>query len=223
MWTTRLLILGLVRWLQPVHGYMVKRELMSWGVQDWAKIRTGSIYHALKRLAADDCLEVVSTEQVDGRPARTSYRITAKGEKEFHSTLREKLWGMEFTVDPFWVAWSFFPTLTPREGAAMLRNRASLLRETHTEVAKFLEVAQSGNPARETFLPEHVRESLVFKQETLELNIRWCERLAKRADAGELNFGDAVDLDEAAARHWRDHIENLDGQGRRKDGGDQED
>jgi DNA-binding PadR family transcriptional regulator len=30
MSTTRLMILGLVRWMQPVHGYDVKRELESW-------------------------------------------------------------------------------------------------------------------------------------------------------------------------------------------------
>ena len=28
--TTRMMILGLVRWMQPVHGYDVRRELLSW-------------------------------------------------------------------------------------------------------------------------------------------------------------------------------------------------
>src|SRR5262245_33162828 len=106
MWTSRLLILGLVRWLQPVHGYDVRRELMSWRVDEWGGLKPGSIYHGLKKLAADGCLEIVATEQVDNRPARTTYRITAKGEQEFQSLLREKLWGFERWTDPFFVAWS---------------------------------------------------------------------------------------------------------------------
>jgi len=34
MSATRLMILGLVQWMQPVHGYDVKRELESWQADD---------------------------------------------------------------------------------------------------------------------------------------------------------------------------------------------
>jgi hypothetical protein len=30
------MILGLVKWMQPVHGYDVRRELLSWQAEDWA-------------------------------------------------------------------------------------------------------------------------------------------------------------------------------------------
>jgi hypothetical protein len=33
---TRLLVLGAVRIFQPAHGYLVRRELLSWGVENWA-------------------------------------------------------------------------------------------------------------------------------------------------------------------------------------------
>src|SRR5688500_11438635 len=62
--TTRLMILGVVRWLQPVHGYDVRRELLSWQVEDWASIAPGSIYHALRKLTDEGLLEEVATEQV---------------------------------------------------------------------------------------------------------------------------------------------------------------
>jgi len=45
------MILGLVRWMQPVHGYDVKRELESWQADEWTTIATGSIYHALRKMA----------------------------------------------------------------------------------------------------------------------------------------------------------------------------
>jgi len=33
--TTRMMILGLVIWMQPVHGYDVRRELLSWNADNW--------------------------------------------------------------------------------------------------------------------------------------------------------------------------------------------
>jgi hypothetical protein len=72
MSTSRLLILGLVKWAQPVHGYDVKRELENWQVEQWATIAPGSIYHGLRKLSQDGLLEEVATERVGSRPARTN-------------------------------------------------------------------------------------------------------------------------------------------------------
>ena len=86
------MILGLVKWMQPVHGYDVRRELESWQADEWANIAPGSIYHALRKLAEEGLLEEVATEQVGARPARTTYRVTAKGDAEFEELLRRYWW-----------------------------------------------------------------------------------------------------------------------------------
>ena len=39
-----MMILGLVQWMQPVHGYDVRRELLSWSADKWANVQPGSIY-----------------------------------------------------------------------------------------------------------------------------------------------------------------------------------
>ena len=57
MSTTRLVVLGAIRQFQPVHGYFLRRELMSWHVDEWAKIQPGSIYNALRTLEADHYIE----------------------------------------------------------------------------------------------------------------------------------------------------------------------
>ena len=41
---TRLLVLGAVSLFEPVNGYQIRRELMSWEVDRWAHINPGSIY-----------------------------------------------------------------------------------------------------------------------------------------------------------------------------------
>jgi hypothetical protein len=50
MSSTRLLVLGAVRILEPVHGCFVRRELLTWRVEQWATINAGSIYNALGTL-----------------------------------------------------------------------------------------------------------------------------------------------------------------------------
>ncbi len=78
-----MMILGLVKWMQPVHGYDVRRELLSWHADKWANVAPGSIYHALRKLTEEGLLEEVATEQVGARPARTTYRLTPLGDEEF--------------------------------------------------------------------------------------------------------------------------------------------
>jgi DNA-binding PadR family transcriptional regulator len=150
--TTRLMILGLVKWLQPVHGYDVRRELLSWNVEDWASIAPGSIYHALRKLTEEGLLAEVATEQVGSRPARTTYRVTAKGDMEFEELLRRYWWQYAVPVDPFQAAFAFLPALPRRESSAALRNRARILRAA----ADGLAAATDQDWARED-KPEHVR------------------------------------------------------------------
>src|SRR5258706_9020003 len=128
MSTTRLMVLGLVKWMQPVHGYVVKRELESWQADEWANIAPGSIYHALRKLAEEELLAAVATEQVGARPARTSYRITPKGNREFEELLRRFWWQFSAPVDPFQAGFAFLPELPRDEAVAALRNRARNLR-----------------------------------------------------------------------------------------------
>ena len=51
--STRLLILGAVRIFQPVHGYFVRRELLTWRAEQWANLNPGSVYNALRTLERD--------------------------------------------------------------------------------------------------------------------------------------------------------------------------
>src|SRR5882724_13609096 len=121
--TTRLLVLGVVKLFQPVHGYVVRRELISWRAQDWASVQPGSIYNALKTLARDGLLEVVGTDQVGGRPERTTYRLTSEGENEFQGLLRSTLWKVEPSLDPLMPALCFIPGMKRDELMAALRHR----------------------------------------------------------------------------------------------------
>ena len=89
---TRLLVLGVVRIMAPVHGYDVRRELLTWRLEELANVKPGSIYGSLRTLEKDGCIAVHNRESADSRPERTTYVLTGEGEKEFQLLLRESWW-----------------------------------------------------------------------------------------------------------------------------------
>jgi len=179
-----MLILGVVRIFQPVHGYDVRRELLSWHADEWANIAPGSIYHALKKLSDEGLLHEVATEQVGARPARTTYEITPKGEEEFQDLLRRHWWDYRPPLDPFTSAFVFLPALPRQESVAALRHRAQLLR-------LFCQGAQVrvDNDLDKEHAP-HVAE--MFKLEVARAGVQadWCDALADRLEKGELHAAD---------------------------------
>jgi DNA-binding PadR family transcriptional regulator len=179
MSATRMMILGLVKWMQPVHGYDVRRELLSWGADRWANIAPGSIYHALRKLTEEGLLRAVSTEQVGSRPARTSYEITPTGVDEFETLLRQLWWELRQSADPFAAAISFLPALPREEAAAALRNRSRLLRAQADSLR-----ATADSDWMRNAKPVHVTWFLELSVARAEVEIDWCERTAERVESG---------------------------------------
>jgi len=173
------MVLGLVQWMQPVHGYDVRRELLSWSADKWANVQPGSIYHALRKLSEEGLLREVAKEQVGARPARTTYEITEKGSAEFMSLLRGSWWSLEGQADPFMAAFSFLPALPRQEAASALRNRAVQLRAGVEQ----LRAAQQSGWAESK--PAYVSWMWELTTDRAEAEIAWCERTAKRIEADE--------------------------------------
>lgn len=179
MSTTRLMILGLVHWMQPVHGYDVRRELESWNANEWANIAPGSIYHALRKLAEEGMLEEVATERVGARPARTTYRITTRGEAEFTQLLWRYWWEYQPPIDPFLAGFAFLPRLARVEAVAALRNRARVLR-TMVEMRRVTLATEFMRAQK----PAHVTWQFELVIDRMETEIAWCERIAARLEGG---------------------------------------
>lgn len=174
-----MMILGLVQWMQPVHGYDVRRELLSWSADKWANVQPGSIYHALRKLTEEELLREVATEQVGARPARTTYEITDKGAAEFQSLLRGNWWSVATPADPFMAAFSFLPALTRVEAAAALRSRAVQLGAGITQLRAAIGADWADSK------PVYVSWMWELTIERSEAEIRWCERIAQLIEAGE--------------------------------------
>jgi DNA-binding PadR family transcriptional regulator len=193
-----MMILGVVSFMQPVHGYDVRRELLSWGADRWAKIQPGSIYHALKKMAEEGLLATTGTEQIGGRPERTSYEITPKGRDAFEGMLREEWWEFNQPMDPFQAAFAFLPALPRKEATAALRHRARMLRAASDGFKDMIESERT-----DINKPIHVRWMFELWMSRAEGEIGWCERIAAEIEAG---VSYVPDNDDPAWDAYRKHV-----------------
>jgi DNA-binding PadR family transcriptional regulator len=183
-----------VRVFQPVHGYFVRRELLSWRTEAWAHLNPGSIYNGLRVLARDGFLEEVGTEAKGGRPARTSYLLTADGETEFLTLLRGMLWNVSPTEpDNLLAAWSFSWALSREEVIAAFEHRLEAI-DASGRANEYAIVDLAHDPEK----PSHVAESFRLVQARLEGEASWTPEMIERLRAGEHHFAG----DPAPALAW---------------------
>ena len=109
--STRLLVLGAASIFQPVNGYQLRRELLSWGVADWAHIKPGSIYSVLATMARQGFLE--RHELADGSRPVAVYTVTETGDAERERLFRECLQTVDLQSPlPFYTAVAVLPLLS---------------------------------------------------------------------------------------------------------------
>ncbi len=181
---TRLLVLGAVRIFQPVHGYYVRRELLSWHAEHWAHLNPGSVYNALRSLTRERYLEEAGKEAEGGRPARTTYRLTSDGETEFLSLLRAALWNVEpFEPAALMAAWSFSWVLRREEVSAALEHRLEQIAGAG-QASNFAIEDLARDPER----PPHVAEHFRLVQARLEGEAAWIRAVLGRITTGHYWF-----------------------------------
>lgn len=76
---------------RPMHPYEMFQTLLDRHEDRVVKVRPGSLYHAVERLAGAGLAEVAGTERDGNRPERTTYRITDAGRGALTARLRELL------------------------------------------------------------------------------------------------------------------------------------
>ncbi|MDU0294522.1 PadR family transcriptional regulator [Saccharothrix longispora] len=130
MSATRLLVLGVVRGYGRAHGYLIGNDLMSWGAGEWANVKWGSIYHALKQLTKDGHLLDHAVP-----PGRTDYEITPRGDAEHGRLLRDALRRPETRPDLLAAGLALLPSLTRADAVGLLEQRLAAL-ETRRAAAR---------------------------------------------------------------------------------------
>lgn len=183
---TKLLVLGAVREAGAVHGYDLRRELLSWGAKEWANVTPGSIYNALKTLVREGMLEVVGTDRQGARPERTTYRLTPEGGDYLRQLLRENLRQSRLPNHPLHAGLAFLPLIPRDDLAKAMRHRADKLGAQATQRRSEARTISDGDPSHGG-IPPHVAESYRLTAALLEGEATWATDLAERLERGELD------------------------------------
>ncbi|MHB1137693.1 MAG: PadR family transcriptional regulator [Microthrixaceae bacterium] len=192
----RLLVLGVVRIFGSVHGYDVRRELLSWQLEAWVNVQTGSIYSALKTLEKDGLIAVSPSGPSGNRPARTEYELTAEGEKAFVTGLRSAWWQVQQPAEPLMPALCLMVFMERQELIAALGARANQLRDQATQLGFQRDAIQDGATGADGGVPEHVREILDFAAARVSGELDWTRTFRRRLQDGEYRFATEVGADE---------------------------
>jgi DNA-binding PadR family transcriptional regulator len=203
MSATRLLVLGAIRIMQPVHGYDVRRELLTWRLEELANVKPGSIYSAIRTLEKDGCIAVHAHEADERRPDRTTYVLTAEGEKEFQILLRESWWTVTVPTIPLIPAMCLMRHMPREELIAALQARITAL-ESKIGAATFTRASiPDGATGEDGGIPEHVREIFDFTTGLARAEIEWAKGFQKRLRAGAYVFtGEDRSLDLGPGRGY---------------------
>jgi DNA-binding PadR family transcriptional regulator len=183
MSTTRLLLLGVVRIFQPAYGYQLRRELLTWNVQDWANINPGSVYTGLRTLAKHGYLQELEQDGAR-RPGRTSYKLTTDGETEYFSLLRQMLWTVDgFHPDRTQAALCFLWSLRRDEVLAALEARIVQM-EQRLKAEPFAERQIQEDPGT----PNHVVEMFRISSARDNGELEWTRSFRRRVLDGAYAF-----------------------------------
>jgi DNA-binding PadR family transcriptional regulator len=205
----RLLVLGVVRIFQPIHGYDIRRELLSWHADEWGSVAPGSIYNAIKTLTREGFLSVSGTAQIGARPERTSYQLTDAGTREHLRLLRDSWRQVRVPIDPLMPALAFMPMLPRAEVLAHLRERMLQIERMLTEARWAQRHLVASAPRRapddehqiprhpdgsidfdDDFKPEHVYETFALLIARVGSELEWSRALIARLEQGRYQMAD---------------------------------
>ena len=178
---TRLLVLGCVSLFEPVNGYQIRRELMSWEVDRWAHIHPGSIYSALTTLEKQGHLR--RHDLLDVTREVAVYTTTDSGRRE----LRDLLAGALRTVEvldplPLHAALSMCPLLDRPTTVDHLVARVEAL------VAHLADLRSKRTLASAGLAPPHVTRLVDLQVAQVEVELHWVREVLAEVRAGGLSF-----------------------------------
>ena len=178
---TRLLVLGAVRLFEPVNGYQIRRELMSWEVDRWAHIHPGSIYSALTTLEKQGQLH--RHDLVDVTREVAVYTSTDAGRVALAGLVADALRTVE-VVDPLplHAALSMCPLLDRQTVVAHLTARVVALEAHLADLRHRLPMVTGG------LAPPHVARLVDLQVSQGNVELAWVREVLSEVRDGGLVF-----------------------------------
>lgn len=184
---TRLLVLGAVSLFEPVNGYQIRRELMSWDVDKWAHINPGSIYSSLTTLTKQGHLH--RHDVVDGTREVAVYTTTDRGRLELADLFGEALETVE-ALDPLPLHTALsMCTIFPRDVVVRHLEIRLVALESHLGGLRAQQEAMSAGG-----VPPHLTRVIELLVSHTEVERSWVVDLVAELNSGAFGFaGEPMD------------------------------
>lgn len=175
---TRMLLLGAVALFEPVNGYQIRRELLSWSVDDWANLNPGSIYNGLATLTRQG--QLARHDLADGGRDVAVYEISDEGRRELERLVTAGL--EEVSVADrkgFSAAFGLLPLVPPDRALRSLVRRRVALEEA---------VARLAQPPAPDAAPPHALRGVVLWLDLAVAELAWLRETIEEMKAGRLQL-----------------------------------
>lgn len=181
----RLFVLGTLATVGPLHGHQIRQQAQTDRTELWADVQPGSLYGALKRLAAEGLIHEVRTERQGNRPERTVYEITDQGRGALAALRDDALERVVSSNDPFDLALALSRDLPEEYLERIVTARVAALRSRESSLRLRVDKA-------DPYVNEAERMVLLHLVERAAAEVRWHEDLLARMPKIAADFADGV-------------------------------
>ena len=178
---------------RPMHPYELYQVMFRRREDRVVKLKPGTLYHAVAKLAEAGLIEAVGTDREGNRPERTTYQVTPLGREVSTEQLKSTLAEPVYEYPEFVVAIGSALPLPKDEVLRALRRRRDILQEESDLMGEAVEILD------ERALPEVYRLDVDYQQAFVAFEIGWLTRLIDRIDSGDLDWErrDHVEIDDS--------------------------
>ena len=163
---------------RPMHPYEMYQLLVARREDLLVKVRPGSLYHVVARLADEEMVAAEGIGRAGNRPERTTYRITDSGRTALRGRIAELLRTPVQEYPIFRLALAEAHTLPQENVVALLDERVEYLGQSRTDMDVLLDWARSrAIPRRYYFVLEYIRA-------TIQAELGWIEVFAAELGSG---------------------------------------
>jgi DNA-binding PadR family transcriptional regulator len=144
------------------------------------KVRLGTVYHTVERLAGQQLVEATGTERSGNRPERTTYAITAEGDAALRRRISDAIETPVYEYPLFPVALSEAHNLPADETVRVLNRRLELLQEQVDEIEATIERVRTEDVEEAYwFVADYLRTQAVAERD-------WLQTIVNRIESKDL-------------------------------------
>lgn len=165
---------------RPMHPYEAYSLLAARRTDLVVKLKPGTLYHAIGRLADAGQLTVLGTDRAGNRPERTTYEITETGRTAFREAVEDLVARPRYEYPGFPLGLSELHNVPAERAVELLRQRLAVLAEEHDAMTHALATcAERDIPRVYVIEAEYVAAQL-------DSEIVWLTTLVDRIASGSL-------------------------------------